>query len=301
MATPTGASPALPERRTLKILMLHGYTQSGASFHAKTRALEKALDKAFPAIPSTPNARAPPGSLAAYPGGIRLIYPTGPHRLLPSQIPGYVSATTTSQGGPLATGATADDEDEIVDAWAWWRRDDHTGLYKGLDEGMERIAETICEAGGVDAVMGFSQGGAAAAVVAGLLEKGRKERMEKAGGWQFPTSFEDLECAPLKFGVVYSGFFAPRDDYNGVYGGCERPTKMLHYIGGLDTVVEESRSRGLVDRIGGDVVVHPGGHFVPIGKEWVAALVGFIRQAIEGGGVSKKEEDANVEDMDVPF
>lgn len=261
--------------------------------------MEKALDKAFPAIPNTPNARPPPGSLAAYPGGIRLIYPTGPHRLRPSQIPGYVSATTTSQGGPLATGAAADDEDE-VDAWAWWRRDDRTEVYNGLDEGMDRIAETICEVGGVDAVMGFSQGGAAAAIVAALLEPGRKEKMAKAGGWKFPASFEDLECAPLKFGVVYSGFFAPHDDYKGVYDGAKGTTKTLHYIGGLDTVVEESRSRGLVDRVGGDVVVHPGGHFVPIGKEWVAALVGFIRQAIEGG-VSKKEEDANVEDMDVPF
>ncbi|KFY99783.1 hypothetical protein V500_01267 [Pseudogymnoascus sp. VKM F-4518 (FW-2643)] len=300
MATPTSASPALPERRALKILMLHGYTQSGASFHAKTRALEKALDKAFPAIPNTLNARAPAGSLAAYPGGIRLIYPTGPHRLRPSQIPGYVSATTTSQGGPLATGAAADDEDE-VDAWAWWRRDDRTGLYTGLDEGMDRIAETICEVGGVDAVMGFSQGGAAAAMVTALLEPGRKEKMAKAGGWRFPASFEDLECAPLKFGVVYSGFFAPHDDYKGLYEGSEGVTKMLHYIGGLDTVVEESRSRGVVDRFGGDVVLHPGGHFVPIGKEWVAALVGFIRQAIEGGGVSKKEEDVSVEDMDLPF
>jgi hypothetical protein len=167
---------------------------------------------------------------------------------------------------------------------------------------MERIAETIREAGGVDAVVGFSQGGAAAAIVTALLEPGRKERMAQAGGWKFPASFEDLECSPLKFGVIYSGFFAPHDDYNGLYAGCEGVTKTLHYIGGLDTVVEESRSRGLADRLGGDVVVHPGGHFVPIGKEWVAALVGFIRQAIEGGGeISKKEEDANVEDMDVPF
>ncbi|KFY21985.1 hypothetical protein V493_06933, partial [Pseudogymnoascus sp. VKM F-4281 (FW-2241)] len=61
MTMPTSASPALPQQRALKILMLHGYTQSGASFHAKTRALEKALDKAFPAAPSTPSGRAPPG------------------------------------------------------------------------------------------------------------------------------------------------------------------------------------------------------------------------------------------------
>jgi hypothetical protein len=166
---------------------------------------------------------------------------------------------------------------------------------------MNRIAEAITEEGGVDGVVGFSQGGAAAGIVAALLEPGRKEKMAKAGGLKFPTSFEDLECAPLKFGVVYSGFYAPHDDYKGVYEAVEAPTKLLHFIGGLDTVVEESRSRGLVDRVGGDVVLHPGGHFVPIGKEWVGALVGFIRQAVEGGVAKQEKDDDNVEDMDMPF
>lgn len=64
---------------------LTGYTQSGTSFHAKTKALEKALSKAFPAVPendpnpSRQHAR-PPGSLAEFPGGVQLIYPTAPHR-----------------------------------------------------------------------------------------------------------------------------------------------------------------------------------------------------------------------------
>ncbi|KAG4415009.1 hypothetical protein IFR04_011830, partial [Cadophora malorum] len=44
-ATPTAGDNGL---RKLKILMLHGYTQSGPLFHAKTRALEKLLTKSFP-------------------------------------------------------------------------------------------------------------------------------------------------------------------------------------------------------------------------------------------------------------
>jgi hypothetical protein len=74
----------------------------------------------------------------------------------------------------------------------------------------------------------------------------------------------------------------------------------------LDTVVEEERTRGLVERcVGGEerVVVHPGGHFVPVGKEWVGALVGFIRDVVgqEGKEEEKGKEEESVEDMDMPF
>ena len=67
--------------RKLRILMLHGYTQSGPLFHAKTKALEKSLAKAFPAAPA-------PGHLATHPGGISLHYPTAPIKLSYADIPG---------------------------------------------------------------------------------------------------------------------------------------------------------------------------------------------------------------------
>ena len=77
MATSTNNEPA----RKLRILMLHGYTQSGTLFHAKTKALEKSLAKAFPAAPA-------PGHLATHPGGISLHYPTAPIKLSYADIPG---------------------------------------------------------------------------------------------------------------------------------------------------------------------------------------------------------------------
>ena len=103
------------------------------------------------------------GSLEEYPGGIQLIYPTAPHRLRPSQIPGYI---------PKEGAVGTDDE---IEAFAWWRREESTGQYYGLEEGLETTADAIREVGGVDGVIGFSQGGCGAAFVASLLEEGRPQ------------------------------------------------------------------------------------------------------------------------------
>ncbi|KAH0602224.1 uncharacterized protein H6S33_009892 [Morchella sextelata] len=87
----------------LKLLFLHGYTQSGPLFHAKTKALEKLLLKSLPA-------------------GTTLTFPTAPHLLKLSDLPGHTPAS--NEGG----------EEQSADNWAWWRRSDATGEYTGLDE-----------------------------------------------------------------------------------------------------------------------------------------------------------------------
>jgi fermentation-respiration switch protein FrsA (DUF1100 family) len=194
-----------------------------------------------------------------------------------------------------------------IDAWAWWRRNDSTGEYIGLNAGFQRIADTIKQHNGVDAVIGFSQGGCAAGFVASLLEEGRVEAFqeaEKDGGVEYPGEFVEggeQVNAPLRFAVSYAGFYAPNDSYKAFYEP-KLSTPTLHVIGSLDTVVEESRTNGLVERCVEDrrtVVHHPGGHFVPIGKEQVGVLVGWIRDVLEGAKEAGKEE--SVEDMDVPF
>ncbi|KAI1842624.1 hypothetical protein JX265_012617 [Neoarthrinium moseri] len=251
-------------KRDLKILMLHGYTQSGTLFRAKTGALSKLLVKAL--------------SPAPYSMTPQLIYPTGPHRLRPSDIPGF----TPPEGKSLE-----DVEGEATDNWAWFRRDEATGAYRGFEEGMARIAATIAENGGVDGVIGFSQGGATAALVAAALEPTRplpetpdKEPDSWAGKLRAANGGKGL-----RFAVVYSGFYARDDRLAWLYGGGGIQTPTLHFIGGLDTVVEEARSRGLVERCAegtSRVVVHPGGHYVPVSKEWTAALVMWLREVLGG-------------------
>lgn len=105
------------------------------------------------------------------------------------------------------------------------------------------------------------------------------------------------------------------EEYNFLYtsgegeeGGIDTPT--LHFIGSLDTVVEEERSMALVRTCRREkVVYHPGGHFLPGGKMYLGAVGGFIvdclRERERGGGRGQEGQGQGqgegVEDMDVPF
>lgn len=271
--------------KKLKILMLHGYTQSGPLFHAKTRALEKALIKAFPATKIST-------LYPTYPGGVQLYYPTAPIRLQPADIPGFTPSDL--------------DADESPDSWGWFKRETGGGLYIGLEEGLQTILDSIKEAGGVDGVIGFSQGAAVAAFVVSLLEPGRIQDFEQVkakdpSAFAYPEPWKELQAqvqqnGGVKFAVSYAGFFAPHPAYAAFYEP-KIATPLLNVIGSLDSVVEEHRSTGLVDRcVDKKLVYHPGGHFVPIGREMAGALIGWIKECC----VEKKKEEL-VEDMDVPF
>lgn len=232
-----------------------GYTQSGPLFHAKTRALEKLVTKALAPVPLVPV----------------LVYPTGPNRLHPRDIPGY-------QPPPVDDDADADHQ---PDTWAWFRKHEATGTYRFLAEGMATVAGAIREAGGVDAVCGFSQGAAMAAIIAAALEPDRPVPDGPDGEWAL--ALRDANAGrPLKFAVSYSGFFGPVDALKWCYEPKLR-TPTLHYVGSLDTIVDEKRTQALIDRCQDPVVVvHPGGHHVPVAREWATPLAGFIRQHAQG-------------------
>lgn len=264
--------------KTLKVLMLHGYTQSGPLFNAKTKALEKVLKKAFP--------------------GIALSYPTGPMKLRASDVPGFDVSKV-------------ENESNEVEAYGWWRRSNTSDPpeYVGLEEGLAVVADTMKAEGPFDGVMGFSQGAAMAAMVSSLLEgESRKEAFKAAQAksklaMAYPSSFANLDHPPLKFCVSYSGFIAPGNRYAAFYEPSIR-TPLCHFIGSLDTVVEEARTNLLVDAAGGaektTVVVHPGGHFVPNNRQYLDTVVAFVKaRTTETDGPGKKEE--SVGDMDVPF
>ncbi|KAI1129254.1 serine hydrolase FSH [Nemania abortiva] len=272
MASPT--QPAAPEAATqdkkksasnipkskkeLKILMLHGYTQSGPLFSAKTKALNKLLIKALGTAP-----------LNLHP---TLIFPSGPHRLRPSDIPGYVPPEDPAQ----------QINDDDLDNWAWFRKDEASGHYRGLEEGMLRVASAIQDAGGVDGVMGFSQGGCMAALVASALEHPHHTPPTPTPTSSSTAWLQELRAAnndrPLQFCVIYSGFYAPPPDLQWLYDPVIA-TPTLHFLGGLDTVVEEKRSQALVDRCRDPMVLtHPGGHYVPVARDWVMPLAGWLRQ-----------------------
>jgi predicted esterase len=240
-----------------------------------------------------------------------LVYPTAPIRLRPSDIPGF----QPPEGKMLA-----DLEAEETDNWGWFRRNDATGAYDGFAAGMRRVAAAVREAGGVDGVLGFSQGGAMAAWVAAALEP---RRALPAAATTTAPSGDDEESQdrawaqelreanggrPLRFAVVYSGFAAAKDGaaacrLEWLYAG-DIQTPTLHFIGGLDTVVDENRSRALIARCRADrtrVVVHPGGHYVPVSKEWTNALVMWLREVLaqqqEEEKQDKKEDEQTKKEL----
>jgi len=299
---PSPAMSTTPDSsRPLRILMIHGFTQSGHLFRAKVRALEKHIEKAFPSAPK-------PGHLPQYPGGVSFSYPTGPIQLLPSQIPGFdVSA------------AQGDD----TDAWAWWRitGDQEPYTYVGMEKGIARVAEMLVAEGPFDGVMGFSQGGAFAGLVVSLLEPGRLEafqQAEKKGGMPFPASLlkkgpdgkEEVIHPPMKFAVSYSGFGISTQPLYAAFYEPKIQTPLLHFLGSVDTVVSEERSMKLVHACASGsgaesgvakVVTHPGGHFVPASnKQYAGALIAFIREALNHGE-AKVSKEVSAEDMDMPF
>lgn len=271
MASTTGAHKAL------KILMLHGYTQNGPLFNAKTKALEKVLHKAFP--------------------GVHLSYPTGPMRLRPSDIPGYDASKADDDGEP--------------EAYGWWRRSNtaEPPEYVGIEEGLSVVADTLSKEGPFDGVMGFSQGAALAAMVTSMLEgESRKEAFKAAQSKSklaisYPQPFARLTHPPLKFCVLYAGFVAPGDRYTAFYEPTIS-TPTCHFIGSLDTLVEEARTDRLIEVTGGEAgitkVVHPGGHFVPNNRQYLDAVVAFIKAKTTDSGTNRGKE-VSVEDMDVPF
>ncbi|KAK4941651.1 hypothetical protein LTR66_014784, partial [Elasticomyces elasticus] len=116
----------------------------------------------------------------------------------------------------------------------------------------------------------------------------------------------DVIHPPLKFAVSYSGFGASTNPLYKAFYEPKISTPMLHFIGSVDTVVEEARSLRLVDacvdgRKEGRLVYHPGGHFLPSSqKTYVAALISFIRDVVQKNAIGEEKEE-RVEDMDVPF
>ena len=289
--------------KMIKLLMIHGYTQSGPLFNMKTKALEKQLKKAF-----------------ASTGGVELVYPTGPLAIQPADIPNYSGDPTNIKSVP-----------EGLDVYGWWvrRGDAEPYTYEGMETGLGRIAETLQKQGPFDGVLGFSQGGSLAGMVAGLLEEGRKEAFDaaegqsKKGGMPFPASFNPTMQGPihpqLRFAISYSGFGATTNPLYAAFYSPKIKTPMLHFLGSVDTIVEEARSLRLVnscedrDKEGPDrrVIYHPGGHFIPNAqKPYGDAVIKFVRECMgwddQGAGVHSTEtksiqNDERAEDMVVPF
>jgi pimeloyl-ACP methyl ester carboxylesterase len=154
--------------------------------------------------------------------------------------------------GPFGCTANGEDEataDEDVSRRAWWRGPSTEDSYMGWHQSRSELL-ALWERECFDAVFGFSQGSAAAAIL----------------------------CAEMRpqFGIFISGF-VPRDHEAAasLLAGVQVPT--LHVIGGADSLVVPARSHALVSLCQDPTVVeHEGGHMIPSGAAVRAQVRDFL-------------------------
>jgi predicted esterase len=254
-----------------------GYTQSGPLFQAKTQRIKKLLEKSLASLPI---------KTEGLPiNGVELFFPTGPFKVSSVDLNGA---------------------DVREDANGWWKLRERGEPQDGVNEGLNCVAKVLQEHGPVDGVMGFSQGAALAAMVTSLLDPGRADAFSKAAdGMSYPQSFAELAHPPLKFGVCFSGLLNKHQKYAAFYEP-QIQTPVLHVLGSMDTIVEESESLALAERCvdgsAGMIIRHAGTHTVPSGERDIAAVIQFIRNVYPSGDVpAMKDDDEDVLDMDMPF
>ncbi len=136
-------------------------------------------------------------------------------------------------------------------------------------------------------MIGFSEGGALAALLASALETDPARHIPS----KYPLSDDESQpirsvcpnCVvqpPLKFAIIYSGSLA-LDPSCDVFFEPKIKTPILHFIGQLDSVVDEVRSRRLVAAcVDSAVVLHVVGHFVPSQRVNMDFPVAFIRKVV---------------------
>ncbi|KAG9580605.1 FSH1-domain-containing protein, partial [Aureobasidium melanogenum] len=273
---PHNSKPNNAKSRKLKILMLHGYTQSGPLFQAKTQRIKKLLEKSLASLPIKTEVPI---------NGIELFYPTGPFKVSSADLNGA---------------------EVREDANGWWKLRDRGEAQEGVEIGLDHVAKVMKENGPMDGVMGFSQGAALAAMVVSVLETNREEAFGKVpGGMEFPQSIKELQHPPLRFGVCFSGLRNKHEVYTAFYEP-KIQTPVLHVLGSMDTIVEESESLALAERCAdggnGMVIRHAGTHTVPTSDRDIAAVIQFIRNAFPLEDASaRKDDEEDVLDMDMPF
>lgn len=212
-----------------RILFLHGYTQSGNTLRHKTGALSKAISKYAD-----------------------ILYPTGPIEL------DAPDAADIEERERLAKLGNEQEEG----AYAWWEADHETKDFEGFEKTVAFLKDILEKDGPFDGVMGFSQGGGLAGMLASLLER--------------PNSFMETRHPPLKFAVVFSGFRGLFPKYDALYSPKIK-TPTLHVIGDRDPIVTAERSMALVDCcVNPKIITHPGSHFVPSAAIYKSQVLDFI-------------------------
>lgn len=257
----------------VKILALHGYTQSGPGFQRKVHRLQSHLENIFP--------------------GIQVRFPTGVVRLRPSEkalgLSSRLSEPAASDDNPKPDDNPDPDD---IDAYAWHTLHDARDPPTGFVDSLNALADVLRTEGPFDGILGFSQGALLAVMVASLLEGDvrrkafRRAQEDFLESFPYPPSFETLEHPPLKFGITYGALMGRGKKYAAFYNDPIIHTPFIHFCGCWDPVVGIEMAQAVVDaQIGGRTcirITHPGAHIVPVGGQYLNAVSNFIEDHYSG-------------------
>ncbi|GAA5980279.1 hypothetical protein JCM11641_005527 [Rhodosporidiobolus odoratus] len=240
-----------------RILMLPGYTQNAAIFSGRLGALRRALkDQA------------------------ELVFVDPPHVV---HVPTESAEDFKNKFDSDASSAPASDADTPR---AWWFAEPSTGdghyrKFRDFDATLRYLRDILEKQGPFDGVFGFSQGGAAAAILAALVENPTLDPIFAA-----PSSDSSVQWPPkpFKFAILSAGFF-PLDPQTSAYFTSKPTTPTLHVLGKGDTIVGEDRSIPLTQAFAdARVEWHDGGHHTPSKASWRRFFVDYIKAFSENGG-----------------
>jgi hypothetical protein len=244
----------------IRILMLHGFAQSGPSFQVKTRPLTKMLCKTIS------------DCYHVMAEDVKLVIPTAPLQLRASD-----------RCGAYAEGQQFLDDS---DTWAWWQNLDTTSQYVGIESSLAALILLVQKDGPFTGAVGFSQGATLAVMFASWCESGsvpgRSEALRDMSDHNAPLS-QLLSSPPqrqLDFALCFSGFRGTPSFYGGFYAP-KVVTPTVHILGQLDNMVSNADSKDLIDScFEPKVLQHQGVHFVPRHVDVLSQISKYLENII---------------------
>ncbi|RXN20517.1 esterase OVCA2 [Labeo rohita] len=162
--------------------------------------------------------------------------------------------------------ASGGDEDQK----GWWFSDVQARSFNaqqecesslGLEESIETVKTAVKDLGPFDGILGFSQGAALVAMLCAVQEQ------------KLEADFN------FRFAVLVAGFRSACSQHRRFYEGPAITIPSLHVFGQDDRVIPEEMSRDLLPAFdGAQILIHPGGHFVPAASSHRQTYQDFLKK-----------------------
>lgn len=258
--------------RKLHVLCLHGFNSNASVFGRRTRAWADAC-----------------ADVATF------TYLDAPHLVPPYPAMMGVDKYATTAELALSPAPPDDADDDAKEAYlqslaqaqtrvaperrarGWWRLLDQDPVYLwGWPETVQYLSQRLQQLGPLDAVIGFSQGGALALLLAAACERNKVSRGAPLEAPPIPGLVLHPDQGPLKLCISISGFRS-RDPRHQASFEHALLTPALFINGQRDALVTPARSARATTAFSSKrEYFHAGGHLVPLAAPWPT----FVRETL---------------------